>query len=241
MNRIGFSSGALTRADFRKALAWMADFSSLGALELSALRDTELEPLVAAIPSLDVARFEYTSVHAPSVLRTMTEEAMVSLLSKLPERWSIVVHPEVLLTSELWQTFGARLCIENMDNRKCLGRTKSEMDELFATYPEARFCFDIGHARQIDPTMTTGLLMLRAFGSRLSQVHVSDVGPYGEHQPISVLAKWAFDTIAHRIPTTCPIIIESVIERQAMRREMDVVSAIFDAKVASRATEAYAE
>lgn len=68
-----------------------------------------------------------------------------------------------------------------MDNRKPSGRTVSELRELFRQLPEASFCFDIGHAKQIDPTMASAILMLREFGGRLKQVHMSDVGPAGEH------------------------------------------------------------
>jgi len=51
-----------------------------------------------------------------------------------------------------------------MDNRTPSGRTVSELRELFRQLPEASFCFDIGHAKQIDPTMASAILMLREFG-----------------------------------------------------------------------------
>ena len=37
---------------------------------------------------------------------------------------------------------------------------------LFAALPDATFCLDVGHARQIDPTMVTAILMLNQFGNR---------------------------------------------------------------------------
>ena len=53
MRPIGFSTGALALGDFRSALAMLVPHS-VKAVELSALRDKELMPLMAALPSLDL-------------------------------------------------------------------------------------------------------------------------------------------------------------------------------------------
>ncbi len=234
MQPIGFSTGALAKGEFVRGLDLQRPHRRIRAVELSALRDQELLPLVSAVHSLDLARFEYVSFHAPSKLTTMTEELVFSLLSDLPPEWPIVVHPEILSTPALWRSLGSRLCIENMDNRKTLGRNASELRELFDTYPEATFCLDVGHAKQMDPTMAVTFLMLFEFGSRLRQLHVSEVGPYGEHLPIGILAKWAFERIAHRIPATCPLIIESVVPPEAMAKELDAVMTAFRLEPLSR-------
>jgi hypothetical protein len=196
-------------------------------VELSALRDHELEPLVAAVGTLDLAKFQYVSVHAPSKLRTLTEERTFELLSSFPASWPIVAHPEILITPALWRSLGPRLCLENMDNRKTEGRTADEMVRLFERYPDASFCLDVGHARQIDPTMAVALTMLFELGDRLRQVHVSDVGPHGEHMPVRKLASWAYAVIAPHVPTTCPLIIESVVGGDAMASELNAVLAAF--------------
>jgi hypothetical protein len=62
-----------------------------------------------------------------------------------------------------------------MDKRKPAGRSAAELGRIFAELPDATFCFDIGHARQFDPTMTEAWLILKEFGSKLRQVHVSEV------------------------------------------------------------------
>ena len=99
---------------------------------------------------------------------------------------------------------------------------------LFALLPLARFCLDLGHARQIDPTMVTAVLMLQEFGERLRQVHVSDVGPHGEHGSIGALAQLAFSRVASHIPNTCPLIIESMIEFADIAEEVAAVKQVFD-------------
>lgn len=227
MRPVGFSTGALAKGDFRRGLELQRKMGGLAAVELSALRDHELEPFVAAAHDLHVDGFDYVSVHAPSKLREMPEARVFELLSELPDAWPIVAHPALVQTPELWRSLGARLCLENMDNRKTTGRTAAEMHALFELYPDARFCLDVGHARQIDPTMATALQMLFSFGDRLCQVHVSDVGPRGEHMPVRRMASWAFLRVARHIPVDCPLIIESVVEPTAMEREVRAVLAAF--------------
>jgi hypothetical protein len=228
MKPIGFSTGALAKGDFAAGLALQRNMSRIDAVELSALRDHELQSLVAAIPDLDLEEFEFISFHAPSKLQTLDEHVVFELLLGLPESWPIIVHPELLQTPALWRQLGARLCLENMDNRKTTGRTIAELRALFESFPAATFCLDLGHARQIDPTMASAMLMLLEFGDRLAELHVSEVGPSGEHWPLGATTRQAFARVAHLVPAGCPLIIESIIPPEAMERELDTVSALFD-------------
>jgi hypothetical protein len=226
MRPIGFSTGALAKGDFLHGLE-LQRLDGVTAVELSALRDHELQPLVEAVTHLDVARFEYVSFHAPSSLKTLDEPTVFELLQRLPADWPIIVHPEILRTPALWKSLGERLCIENMDNRKSGGRTVAELRAIFETFPGATFCLDAGHARQIDPTMITAILMLREFGARLRQVHVSEVGPGGEHLPLGLLARVACSRLASAIPSACPLIIESIIAPDEIDSELAAVRDAF--------------
>ena len=228
MRPIGFSTGALAKGDFTRGLDLQRRVLRIDAVELSALRDHELPDLIAAVPALDLDPFTYVSFHAPGRLQALDEEVVFELLRQLPASWPIVVHPELLRTPSLWLRLGDRLCLENMDQRKTTGRTVDELRALFEIFPDATFCLDLGHARQIDPTMASALLMLRAFGDRLRQVHVSDVGPRGEHLPLGATARHSFARVAHQIPADCPLIIESVIPPDAIERELDAVSAALE-------------
>src|SRR3954463_13156348 len=116
MRPIGFSTGALAKGDFALGLDAQRNVAGIDAVELSALRDHELPTLVDAIGSLDLDDFEYVSVHAPSKLTVMDEEAAFALLAHVPNAWPIIVHPELLQTPDLWRNLGERLCIENMDD-----------------------------------------------------------------------------------------------------------------------------
>lgn len=230
MNPLGFSTGALAKGEFRRGIELQANNPRVSAIELSALREYELGPLVADASRLPLSHFVYVSFHAPSKLASTDERSVFDLLSSLPVRWPIIVHPELLRTPSLWRSLGSRLCLENMDKRKTTGRTLDEMRVLLDAYPEATFCLDVGHARQIDPTMATAIRMLKMFRPRLQQIHISELGPRGEHRSLSTLAIYAYELIADLVPDTCPVIIESVIQADEIEREVDIITSLFTDK-----------
>ncbi|HEX3556052.1 MAG TPA: TIM barrel protein [Thermoanaerobaculia bacterium] len=197
---------------------------SLGttAIELSALRDSELPLLLASLGDLDLGAFAHVSLHAPSALSRMSEQELISALVDVPAAWPIIVHPDVITTPERWRFLGARLCLENMDQRKATGRTLPEMEAVFQELPDASFCFDIGHARQVDTTMAVAVSLLRRFRQRLRQVHLSEVDPYGKHIPIGFTALCGFRRIAKLLPEDCPVIIESMVTADQARHELEV-------------------
>jgi hypothetical protein len=65
--RIGFSTGALEKGDFKSAINWLR-VKRLRTIEISALRIEELAPTVKALDGLPTDQFEYVSFHAPSVV-----------------------------------------------------------------------------------------------------------------------------------------------------------------------------
>lgn len=212
MRPIGFSTGALARGDFLRALQ-ILDNHNVRIVEVSALRLSELEPVFCALPSLDLGRFTFVSIHAPSSFPQESEDWVLERLVAVGRSgFPLVAHPDTIYTLSKWRVLGDRLVIENMDKRKPIGRTVSEMRTIFDALPEARFCFDIGHARQVDPSMTEASLLLRAFGGRLEQVHMSEVNTASRHDPISLNAVSAFQRVAMYIPESTPIILETLID-----------------------------
>src|SRR5437899_6702290 len=96
MRPIGFSTGALAYADFRRGLAMMRT-AACATVELSALRQPELLPLLESLKSLDLTGFNYISIHAPSHFEP-TSEALVweGLREECWRNWPIAVHPDAL-------------------------------------------------------------------------------------------------------------------------------------------------
>lgn len=236
MRPAGFSTGALAYSDFRQALEMMRG-KPLHAIELSALRQAELVPLLDSLDSLDLSSFEYISLHAPSQFEPSQETAIwEKLCGEVGRQWPIIVHPDIICDFSLWQEFGTTLCIENMDRRKPIGRSARELRWLFEQLPQASLCFDIGHARQFDSTMTEAYLILTEFGSRLKQVHVSEVNARSKHDPLSYTSVLAFQEVAHLIPEGVPLILETPVLEPEMNDEIakvrESLSVIRDVMVA---------
>jgi hypothetical protein len=211
MRPIGFSTGALAYADFRRGFE-LTRAAGCRTIELSALRQVELSPLLTSLDSLELGGMDYISLHAPSHFDPSWEAIGWDLLRcQLHRRWPIVVHPDAIYDFSLWREFGALLCVENMDKRKPIGRTVRELERIFDRLPDASFCFDIGHARQCDPTMGEAYLMLKEFGPKLRQVHVSEVNTRSRHDPLSYASILAFQEVAHLIPADVPLILETTI------------------------------
>src|ERR1035437_4663448 len=93
--------------------------------------------------------------------------------------------------------------------------------------PGAKFCFDIGHARQFDPSMAEAYTILTAFSERLVQVHVSEVDAQSRHAIITYAAELAFREVAHLIPERVPLILESRVSAEEIDRELLKVADIF--------------
>jgi hypothetical protein len=221
MRHIGFSTGALARGDFRAALAMLAG-KNADAVELSALRQDELAPLVNELERLDLGQFKYISFHAPSSMEAGFEATALQLLEQVTRRgWAIIVHPNAMHQPQEWARLGSSLCIENMDKRKPIGQTAGDPAEIFKGLPEATFCFDIGHARQVDPTMSEASSLLKVHSHRLRQLHVSEVNTQSRHDALSLESVLAFQKVAHLIPADVPVILESRVEEAEIDQEIE--------------------
>ena len=121
--------------------------------------------------------------------------------------------------------FGKLMCIENMDKRKPIARTRDELSQWFERFPEASLCLDLAHVRQIDPTMTEAYLILRDFKDRLAEVHLSEINSASKHEAISYGAHLAYQQIASLIPQDVPIILESIVSAESIDDEVEAAHA----------------
>ena len=217
---IGFSTGSLARSNVRLGLEMVAKCKA-DAIELSALREEELLPLIDQLDSLELRQFSYIAFHAPSHLSALTEAEVVDLLRGVADRgWPVVVHPDVICDFALWRILGEYLCIENMDKRKRTGRTAAELQDVFSHVPDAKLCFDIGHARQIDPTMGEAGAILRLFQGRIRQVHLSFVTSGSAHERLNNESMMAYRRVARLIPCDVPVILETPVACDEVENEI---------------------
>lgn len=226
MATIGFSTGALAFGDFAKALEVLSG-TRASAVELSALRLSELSNLITYIES-DLSelkrRYRYIGFHAPTNFED-EHQVVQQLLPVAGMGLGIVVHPDTIRDISTWRPLEAQLLIENMDSRRRTGRTAEELYPFFEALPRARLCFDIGHARQVDPTMIEAGRIISTFADRLSQVHLSEVNSQGKHFPISYGAARAYEPFARTLATV-PIILESIVPANEIENEIDITQSI---------------
>src|SRR5690349_11139483 len=120
---IGFSTGALALGDWKGGIYYNRDLGA-NAIELSTLRYGELGPFVERLDEVDVTDFNYVSLHLPSSYQAENEHAVLAAVEKIAGRgWPLILHPDVIADWSAWKSFGALVCIENMDKRKPVGRT----------------------------------------------------------------------------------------------------------------------
>jgi hypothetical protein len=184
---VGCSTGFMhaQRGDWPGLVREAAAQSSF-AVELAALSEPELPGLVRYLESGPSLPFLFVSVHAPSKHRRIPELDMVAVLGRLPHRVdAIVVHPDAIGSVERYRSLGRKLAIENMDVRKPTGQTAAELAGLFAELPDAGLCFDVAHAKSVDPTMAEGERILDSFGDRLRHVHLSSLDSDCHHVPLT--------------------------------------------------------
>jgi hypothetical protein len=221
MRTVGFSTGALARGDYRHALEMLSN-KPVTAVELSALRQDELRPLVEDLGNLNLRCFPYVAFHAPSSIDPSFELTAIELLERVAARgWPIIVHPNAMSTPLVWARFDDLLCIENMDKRKSVGQTAADLARIFEALPRASFCFDVGHARQVDPTMSEATAILQSFSHKLKQLHVSDVNTQSRHDPLSLESMLAFQRVSHLVPPEIPIIMESRVDEAHIAEELE--------------------
>ena len=228
MKRFGISTGALAKSDFQRALKHSLAARD-EAVEYSALREHELGPLAEFLLKHGRGPFAHVSFHAPSQFSPENEAGIVDLLKVLAQKldvW-IVAHPDSIKNFHLWRNLGAHLCIENMDHRKPVGRSADELEKVFGELPEAKLCFDIGHAHEIDRSMSIAYEIVKRFRDRIIQVHASEVTDTCEHRAFTASSEAAFSRVASLIPENAAVILETVVPTEEVSGQMQKARQIF--------------
>lgn len=197
---VGCSTGFMLeqRGDW-PALVRRAAAQSSFAVELAALSEPEMPGLVRYLETGPSLPFFFVSVHAPSKHRRIPEIDLVHMLGRLPH-WidAVVVHPDSIGEPSLYRSLGRTLAIENMDARKPGGQTADELEPLLDELPDAGLCFDVAHAKSVDPTMTEGERILDRFGDRLRHVHLSSLDHDCHHVPLTTQDEPLFASLLSR-------------------------------------------
>ena len=86
MHLLGFSTGSLAQGDVLRALEMLRPHG-LVAVELSALREAELQPLLEVLADLPLETFQHISMQrCPSKLKELSEREACNLLHTSAKR-----------------------------------------------------------------------------------------------------------------------------------------------------------
>jgi hypothetical protein len=223
----GYSTGALAKGDFRAALA-MIEQCELDAVELSALRIVEMPALLQVLPELGLKRYQHVTVHAPSRFEPEQEARIAEQLGRVADLVSgFIVHAEVIVDPAPWRALGSKVLVENADGRKRTGRTLEEFQCVMDQLPDARVCFDVAHAHQVDSSMLEARRLIRAFRDRIAQLHVSQLNHECQHQALSWGVVRSFHRLASLLPDTT-VILESVVPADQITAQVKLAKACFE-------------
>jgi len=122
------------------------------AVELSALRAAELDPLMESLDDLDLDQFSFKSVHAPSNVDASTSGTRWKSCRQLP---SVAGQSWFIPTPFTTMPYGGRSASwsasRTWTSESLIARTRDELCVWFDRLPEASLCLDLAHVRQIDP------------------------------------------------------------------------------------------
>ena len=210
MHPIGYNTGALCKGDWQLALDLLKD-KPFSVIEIGLLKGHDFFRFVEEEShAIDLSMYDHISIHAPKLKEVgiRTEKDLVRCLKLLPGEWNITHHPDSIKDFSLWEEFGCRLRLENMDARKRTGKTVEELRGIFKKLPDACMCFDIAHAEHIDGTMELGREMCIEFADKIKQIHLSRCLANSKHTTINTEILRSFSKVAAYFPYGCPIVLE---------------------------------
>lgn len=226
--QFGFPSGKLDKLKLWQAIERNLAISSK-AIEVTALRYCEFDSILDDVSMTYIPDDTEVSFHAPASFSWWQEMYIAYRLRNKPyDRLPVVLHPDTLRDPANWEPFHNRLRIENMDLRKSTGITVEDLRPFFERLPDAEWCFDVGHARQVDPTMDLAKHLLDAFGDRLGEIHMSVVLPCGKHSAMTEEATEDYRKLFAGMHIRVPVILETLLDDESMKRDVQLACAIFE-------------
>lgn len=230
---IGLSTGSLfTIPDLKKIVNIINDLDNITCLEISSLRENNLDYVLEMIDKLDLCKYKYISFHIPSKLNYITEDELIKKLEYIYlKEWYMILHPDIIIDYNKWTNFRDKLLIENMDSRKRIGSDENSLKQIFTKLPEANLCFDIAHSMDMDPLGFEGEFILSSYVDKLKQIHISgilnsvhcEITEHLLNEYLDILVNSNLDTIE-----SVPFIIESPLNRYIINSEIKKVERLIE-------------
>ncbi len=202
------------------------------AIEFSCNNVERLDGL-ATIQGSDVEGFKYVALHAPALKfvyrNDVLTKAVLNALQEAHRRLKfrcVVLHPDRVEDWEVLKKFELPYAIENMDNRKEVGKTVEDMEAIFSEH-DYPMVLDINHCFVNDQSLELAKKLYTRFQDRIIELQVS--GYESMHDPLFRTQQWE---ILQAVPNKkLPIIIESqVTDENELKQEYECVRDYFAKK-----------
>ncbi|MCK4667275.1 hypothetical protein KAU33_11025 [Candidatus Dependentiae bacterium] len=163
---------------------------------------------------------KYVSIHAPfNLLRgSVDEKELIKQLDIIDDIYkdinakNVVIHPTELPEPRILNKYKFKMSTENLPPVKIF--TIVKLIDVFKKYPNMGFCLDVAHAYLWSKDKTKRLL--KKFGNRLTQVHLSGTYRRRDHQSLRTVTSNFMKSIETVFALDVPIIIEETIKKKSM-------------------------
>lgn len=224
--KLGFSTGCFYKTSLnlieRISLIKNAGCRAieLGFVKIKRSDTDDLKRLAAK----ELGGFDYVSLHAPKHhygqnKKTYEIFEIIKRVNATRELDCVVIHPDTITDCSVFRDTGFKIALENMDNRKASHQFPDEFVGILTKYPQPGFVLDVNHVFSNDPSMKLAAEFYEKLGERITQIHLS--GYTGYHAALFETRQAEIIQAIQNFKT--PIIIESVISPENIRKEIDYI------------------
>ncbi len=220
---IGFASGTIWRwTENWDALINYAQKLDISGFELTIASKEGLYSFSLSETNKSWLRgLDYVSIHAPFHLVSESENRkeisrqldIISALYDEIHAKNVVIHPDALPAPHITKKYRFNMATENLPPSSNI--SVSDLEKTFKKYPEMRLCLDVSHAYLWSYYETYRLV--RAFKSRICQIHISGTYKKKDHQSLRKVTKEFLFSLEPVKELDVPLIIEEDIHEKNLK------------------------
>lgn len=211
MNNVGFSTGCFYKTQDGLSSEVINIFREMDheVIEIMFHSVSDTPRFERLVPS-DFSGFKFISLHAPIYRGKHQKVEYIKSLKAIESMHReiefdlIILHPDMFDDFVLLKNFNLPYAVENMDSRKRSCQGVKDLEDIFNKI-DASFVLDVNHVFTNDKTMALADELLKKFGSKLKEVHVSGFDTF--HEPLFKTKQDFMLKVLGKVKV--PVIIES--------------------------------
>ena len=204
---IGFSTGFLWHTYPRASKAVIKICKNMGCNAIALHCPIEEFYLMDELEQDDLKDFDFIAFHSPCGTENPDILNTIQGFHNRLQFDVVTIHPNEIENWDDLKSYDMPFSVENMDNRKKVGRTLESMKKIMSQN-DYMVTLDINHCYVNDPTLKLAEDLWNKFKDKISHFHLS--GYEERHDPLVVTNQTKFiDFVKDK---DRPIIIESVCE-----------------------------